>query len=50
MAAQALRLTQCSFRNVSTPLGVATCSNIQIESMEAVLPTTAQIVERVRQA
>lgn len=41
---------QWSFRNVSTPLGVATYSNIQIESMEAVLPTTAQIVERVRQA
>ena len=41
---------QWSFRNVSTPLGVATYSNIQIESMEAVLPTTEQILERVHQA
>ena len=41
---------QWSFRNVSTPLGVATYSNIQIENLEAVLPTTEQIMERVRQA
>lgn len=41
---------QWSFRNVSTPLGVATYSNVQIANMEAVLPTTEQIAERVRQA
>lgn len=40
---------QWSFRNVSTPLGVATYSNVQIANMEAVLPTAEQIAERVRQ-
>lgn len=39
-----------SFRNVSTPMGVATYSNIQIEAMEEILPTREQIVERVKQA
>lgn len=41
---------QWSFRNINTPLGVATYSNVQIANMEAVLPTTEQIAERVRQA
>ena len=41
---------QWSFRNVSTPLGVATYSNVQIANMEAVLPTVEQIAERVRLA
>ena len=34
---------------MSTPLGVATYSNVQIANMEAVLPTAEQIAERVRQ-
>ena len=37
---------QWSFRNLSTPLGVATYSNAD---MEAVLPTEKQIAERVQQ-
>lgn len=41
---------QWSFRNINTPLGVATYSNVQIANMEAVLPTTEQIAERIRQA
>lgn len=41
---------QWAFRNVSTPMGVATYSNVQIEDMKAMLPSQEQIAERVRQA
>lgn len=41
---------QWAFRNVSTPMGVATYSNVQVEDMKAVLPSQEQIAERVRQA
>ena len=40
---------QWSFRNIQTPLGVATYSNVQIMEMQELLPTAEQIKERVRQ-
>ena len=39
-----------SFRNIGTPMGVATYSNIQIEEMEQLLPSAEQIKKRIDQA
>ena len=41
---------QWAFRNVQTPLGVATYSNIQVEKMKELLPTADQIQKRIAQA
>lgn len=38
-----------TFRNISTPMGVATYSNVQIEEMKNLLPSTEQIKQRVEQ-
>lgn len=41
---------QWSFRNVNTPMGVATYSNVQVEDMRSMLPSQEKIAERVQQA
>ncbi len=38
---------QWAFRNIQTPMGVATYSNVQIEEMKGLLPSTEQICELV---
>lgn len=39
---------QLSFKGVTTPLGVATYNNVQLEEIKKQLPTYNQLVERVR--
>lgn len=39
---------QLSFKGITTPLGVATYNNIQLEEIKKQLPTYDQLVERVR--
>lgn len=41
---------QWAFRNIQTPIGVATYSNVQIEEMKELLPSTDQICELVERA
>lgn len=38
---------QWAFRNIQTPMGVATYSNVQTEEMKELLPSTEQICELV---
>lgn len=38
---------QWAFRNIQTPMGVATYSNVQTEELKEMLPTTEQICELV---
>ena len=38
---------QWAFRNINTPMGVATYSNVQIEELKEILPSTEQICEVV---
>ncbi|MCM1452369.1 MAG: PDDEXK nuclease domain-containing protein [Clostridium sp.] len=40
---------QLSFKGITTPLGVATYNNVQLEEIKRQLPTYDQLVERVRQ-
>lgn len=39
---------QWAFRGISTPMGVATYTNVQIKEMEAQLPTVEQIQEQIK--
>ncbi len=39
---------QLSFKGITTPLGVATYNNVQLEEIKRQLPTYDQLVERVR--
>lgn len=39
---------QLSFRGITTPLGVATYNNVQLEEIKRQLPTYDQLVERVK--
>ncbi len=39
---------QLSFKGITTPLGVATYNNVQLEEIKQQLPTYDQLVERVR--
>lgn len=39
---------QLSFKGITTPLGVATYNNVQLEEIKKQLPTYDQLVERVR--
>lgn len=39
---------QLSFKGITTPLGVATYNNVQLEEIKRQLPTYNQLVERVR--
>ena len=41
---------QWTFRNIQTPMGVATYSNIQVEEIKEMLPSTEQICELVDRA
>jgi len=41
---------QWAFRNIQTPMGVATYSNVQVEEMKEMLPSTEQICEIVDRA
>lgn len=38
---------QWAFKGVNTPLGVATYENIEIKELQAYLPSTEQIQERI---
>lgn len=39
---------QLSFKGITTPLGVATYNNVQLEEIKRQLPTYDQLVERVK--
>ncbi len=38
---------QLSFKGITTPLGVATYNNVQLEEIKKQLPTYEQLIERV---
>ena len=41
---------QWAFQGITTPMGVASYTNVQIQEIQAQLPTTEEIQKRIQQA